>query len=185
MKDIRPINTAYNGYLFRSRTEARWAVFFDALDERYEYEEEGFETEGGIRYLPDFHMLDHNEVYFEIKHENYRVTPKDKEKWHILTMQKPAILYVAFGAPWYDRPLYCVGHKARAEKMHMHCCPECESFHALAFLILCPGCAKLGFVMMQHWPIDNEDWEALQSIWKNDAAFLNAFKSARQARFEF
>lgn len=28
---IKPIETKYKGYRFRSRLEARWAVFFDAL----------------------------------------------------------------------------------------------------------------------------------------------------------
>lgn len=49
----KPIETHYNGYRFRSRLEARWAVFFDALGIKYEYELEGFELAGG-RYLPDF-----------------------------------------------------------------------------------------------------------------------------------
>ena len=30
MREIKAIQTEYNGYLFRSRLEARWAVFFDA-----------------------------------------------------------------------------------------------------------------------------------------------------------
>ena len=31
MSNIKPIETIYNGYRFRSRLEARWAVLFDAL----------------------------------------------------------------------------------------------------------------------------------------------------------
>ena len=31
---IKAIETVYNGYRFRSRLEARWAVFFDALADR-------------------------------------------------------------------------------------------------------------------------------------------------------
>lgn len=50
---IKPIETRYNGYRFRSRLEARWAVFWDALGIDYEYEKEGFDLLG-IRYLPDF-----------------------------------------------------------------------------------------------------------------------------------
>jgi len=50
---IRAIETAYKGYRFRSRLEARWAVFFDALGIEWQYEPEGFELEAG-RYLPDF-----------------------------------------------------------------------------------------------------------------------------------
>lgn len=54
MEKIRPIQTEYNGYLFRSRLEARWAVFFDACGVDWEYEPEGYELGNGIRYLPDF-----------------------------------------------------------------------------------------------------------------------------------
>lgn len=51
--DIRAIETEYRGYRFRSRTEARWAVFFDSFGLDWEYEKEGFELPSG-RYLPDF-----------------------------------------------------------------------------------------------------------------------------------
>ena len=51
--DIRPIDTVYNGYRFRSRLEARWAVFFDHCKEKYIYEHEGFRLPSGP-YLPDF-----------------------------------------------------------------------------------------------------------------------------------
>ena len=53
---IKAKNTVYNGYRFRSRLEARWAVFFDALGVRYEYEPEGFELPNGKSYLPDFRV---------------------------------------------------------------------------------------------------------------------------------
>jgi hypothetical protein len=47
MDEIRPIETEYNGYRFRSRLEARWAIFFAALGVDYEYEPEGFELPSG------------------------------------------------------------------------------------------------------------------------------------------
>lgn len=53
---IKAIETVYNGYRFRSRLEARWAVFFDALGVKYEYEPEGFELPSGQWYLPDFRV---------------------------------------------------------------------------------------------------------------------------------
>ena len=56
--EIKAIETVYNGYKFRSRLEARWAVFFDAAGVEYEYEPEGFVLPSGKRYLPDF--LIHN-----------------------------------------------------------------------------------------------------------------------------
>ena len=39
---MRPIETNYRGCRFRSRIEARWAVFFDALGFEWWYEPEGF-----------------------------------------------------------------------------------------------------------------------------------------------
>jgi len=47
--------TKYAGITFRSRLEARWAVFFDAIDVRWEYEPETFSTEWGD-YTPDFRL---------------------------------------------------------------------------------------------------------------------------------
>ena len=51
---LRPIQTYYKGYKFRSRLEARWAVFFDACGVKWEYEPEGFDLGNGLFYLPDF-----------------------------------------------------------------------------------------------------------------------------------
>jgi len=53
---IKPIETIYKGYRFRSRLEARWAVFFDALGIEWEYEPEGFELGDLGWYLPDFYL---------------------------------------------------------------------------------------------------------------------------------
>lgn len=41
--NFQPIETFYKNYRFRSRQEARWAVFFDELNVKWEYEVEGFE----------------------------------------------------------------------------------------------------------------------------------------------
>lgn len=53
---MQVIETEYNGYKFRSRLEARWAVFFDSLGIKYEYEPEGFLLDDGSMYLPDFRV---------------------------------------------------------------------------------------------------------------------------------
>lgn len=66
MNKFKAIETEYNGYKFRSRLEARWAVFFDSLGIKYEYEPEGFEFEDGTKYLPDFYLPDSNQ-WFEVK----------------------------------------------------------------------------------------------------------------------
>jgi hypothetical protein len=55
MEQIKAIETLYKGFRFRSRLEARWAVFFDVLGLRWDYEPQGFETTFG-RYLPDFFL---------------------------------------------------------------------------------------------------------------------------------
>lgn len=62
---IKPIETYYNGYRFRSRLEARWAVFFDSLGIKYEYEPEGLSI-NGKNYLPDFYLPE-SKQFFEVK----------------------------------------------------------------------------------------------------------------------
>lgn len=75
---IKAIQTAYKGYHFRSRLEARWAVFFDALGMKWEYEPEGFELPGGVRYLPDFKVTnaDGGIIWYEVKPESCAFDPK-------------------------------------------------------------------------------------------------------------
>lgn len=53
---MKAIETTYTGYRFRSRLEARWAVFFDAMGMKWEYEPEGFNLDG-VYYLPDFRVI--------------------------------------------------------------------------------------------------------------------------------
>jgi hypothetical protein len=55
---IQAIETRYAGCRFRSRLEARWAVFFDSLGITWDYEIEGYELPSGKRYLPDFLLPD-------------------------------------------------------------------------------------------------------------------------------
>ena len=51
---MKAIETQYKGYRFRSRLEARWAIFFDELGIRWQYETEGFVLNDKTWYLPDF-----------------------------------------------------------------------------------------------------------------------------------
>ena len=66
--NIQVIETFYDGYRFRSRLEARWAVFFNAACIRYIYEPDGFYKYGdrGEMYLPDFYLPEYD-VYAEVK----------------------------------------------------------------------------------------------------------------------
>jgi hypothetical protein len=59
------IETKYNNYRFRSRLEARHAVFFDTLGIKYYYEHEGYSLDG-VAYLPDF-WLPELDCFVEIK----------------------------------------------------------------------------------------------------------------------
>lgn len=53
---IKAIDTTYKGYKFRSRLEARFAVFLDALGVDWDYEIEGYNLPITGNYLPDFYL---------------------------------------------------------------------------------------------------------------------------------
>jgi hypothetical protein len=65
---IPAIETFYRGCRFRSRLEARWAVFFQTLGLSWEYEPEGFTLSTKVPYLPDFlvHLKD-KPLWAEVK----------------------------------------------------------------------------------------------------------------------
>jgi hypothetical protein len=72
---IKAIETVYAGHRFRSRLEARWAVFFDSMGIRWLYENQGYQladrlgvldTDETINYLPDFWLPDFN-LHAEVK----------------------------------------------------------------------------------------------------------------------
>lgn len=62
------IETQYKGYRFRSRLEARWAVFFDALGIEWRYELDRYFTGTNGTYLPDF-WLPQIRAWVEVKPE--------------------------------------------------------------------------------------------------------------------
>lgn len=99
--DIKPIETEYNGYRFRSRLEARWAVFFDEAGIRYEYEPEGYFLDDGIKYLPDFYLPE-LKAFVEIKHSNLEENAIEKavDKCAILNCSMPEnVVLLCFGDP--------------------------------------------------------------------------------------
>jgi len=67
---MKAIDTFYQGHLFRSRLEARWAVFFDALEIKWEYEADGYDLGGGIWYLPDFWLPEYK-CFAEVKPQQF------------------------------------------------------------------------------------------------------------------
>ena len=112
---ITAIETRYKGYRFRSRLEARWAVFFDALNLRWEYEKEGYELPDGGRYLPDFWLpdlaLDDMEpgIYVEIKPAELEDDGDSRDKAHALGSSGKTII-VFYGLPhWSESGAVCTG----------------------------------------------------------------------------
>jgi len=63
--EIPAISTEYGSDLFRSRLEARWAIFFNELEIKFKYEPVRFELPSGS-YLPDFWLPD-QELWIEVK----------------------------------------------------------------------------------------------------------------------
>lgn len=100
---LRAITTRYKGYAFRSRLEARWAVFFDHLKIRWEYEAEGFELGNGLRYLPDFWLPDWD-LWVEVKPD----APDDvtSEKAARLAAQSEYPIFVTNGMPGQGGTLF-------------------------------------------------------------------------------
>jgi hypothetical protein len=89
---MKAIETRYNNYRFRSRLEARWAVFFDTLGVPYEYEREGFEL-GGVYYLPDF-WLPEQQCWVEIKPESVFPLGDEVKKWQRLAEHQTCFVFV-------------------------------------------------------------------------------------------
>lgn len=72
---FKSLPTYYKGITFRSRLEARWAIVFDELGIKWEYEPEGIEIPfnnfflpitSTFSYLPDFYLPDFDH-YVEVK----------------------------------------------------------------------------------------------------------------------
>lgn len=97
---INAIETYFDGWRFRSRTEARWAVFFKTAGIPFEYELEGFNL-GGIRYLPDFWLPEQN-CWVEIKPDRQEQNTDAEERARRLAKETGQYVYIMYGTP---RPL--------------------------------------------------------------------------------
>jgi len=92
----RAITTRYAGYAMRSRLEARWAVFFDHLGVKWEYEPEGFELGNGLRYLPDFWLPDWK-MWVEVKPSAIDAVTREKARRLVAQTGQP--IYCTEGMP--------------------------------------------------------------------------------------
>jgi len=74
LNEIKAKPTNYKNVLFRSRLEAKWAIFFDELGIKWEYEPEYGDVEFGgflIQYKPDFYLPDYD-LWIEVKAKSLR-----------------------------------------------------------------------------------------------------------------
>lgn len=79
---MRALPSYWNGVVFRSRTEARWAVFFDAINLVWDYEPEGFALPNDTWYLPDF-WLPEMHIWAEVKPRDL-VSEEERERVEML-----------------------------------------------------------------------------------------------------
>lgn len=95
---MKPIETQWKGWRFRSRLEARWAVFFESLGIEFLYEPEPFELPDGTVYLPDFY-LPVIRFFAEVKPAEF--TPEEIYKAEELTRGTGRQLLMLVGQPDY------------------------------------------------------------------------------------
>lgn len=182
MATIKAIETQYNGYRFRSRLEARYAVFFDSLNLRYEYEPEGFELWGGRRYLPDF-WLPELRSWVEIKGR----VPTDAEVslMYDLIGTRNSIGHIFFGLPGeYLGISFCwdlgdsSGGQCAPSDSNWTVCQQCGS---VGIHIDCSH--DLFFDEMFNDPLLFCSCRPETSTY-NDPKLTRAYVAAKQARFE-
>jgi hypothetical protein len=94
---VKPIPTSYDGYRFRSRLEARWAVFFHTLQIDYRYEPEGWDLEG-TWYQPDF-WFPEQDCWIEVK-PSRMLTEDEREKARLLALHSGKEVYILAGDAW-------------------------------------------------------------------------------------
>lgn len=92
---IKAIETIYpwpHGNHYRSRMEARFAVFLDCLKIPFKYEEQGYDLGDGVWYLPDF-WLPTYQFFVEIKARE-RVDDTDIVKTALLAQRSGHAVFV-------------------------------------------------------------------------------------------
>lgn len=187
---IKAIDTPYANHLFRSRLEARYAVYFDELGVSWEYEKEGFDLGNGLWYLPDFYLPKFG-IYAEIKPIKFNFKEHQKCKRLAVLSQKKVIELV--GLPNVNVSTVII------PSQHYVCskCGKVESYDIDGKRIYCECKAKhniiksvneMDAILLLH--SDKPDYKPLyyatyMDDYINDKVIHNAIKKATQARFEF
>ena len=191
MNAITAIPTEYKGYRFRSRLEARWAVFFDACRVSWEYEPEGFALPNGQFYLPDFLLhgcagRSPSDLYVEVKG---KMTKADAEKIRqfsgVIDIDNHEVLnpiLIVAGIPEGDdiRDIEDFCHDWGYNGFPgLKGGPYPFNFETIDgdYFVAHPGINKDG-----QFELFGDDSNYTYD--RDDAATLRAFKLARQARFE-
>lgn len=185
----KPIQTEYHGYRFRSRLEARWAVFFDACRVEWEYEPEGYDLGDGLCYLPDFllHGVEGRaagDLYVEVKG---RMTEKDANK--ILRFVGADLF--SMEPKEYERPLLVVTKIPPGDIREITNFCGWNSYHGKYGVIpfsfdLIDGndiAAHPGVNKEGKFELFGDCFDELQN--RDDRATERAYRMARQARFEY
>lgn len=178
---FKAIDTKYNGYKFRSRLEARWAVFFDQLHVPYLYEPEGFDLDG-VWYLPDFFLQEGialfgsaerlRNVWIEIK-PNLDLDKEEKRKAALFTQRTGYELLLIAGDPGQATTLSLITYQeARGWRMRKVCWVHSQE----TGLHLAP-------VSLLESSDDSDMRRRLQSM-ANARPLTNAFNAARAERFQ-
>lgn len=129
---LKALPTIYGGINYRSRIEARWAVFFDTLGIPFEYEKEGFDLGDDQLYLPDF-WLPQQKFWVEINGADPDEDACDKA--HRLAVASSHEVFVFFGGitlpdSQFGPPVaYAFFPDGGGDSQYMWCqCPNCQKF---------------------------------------------------------
>lgn len=186
---IQAIPTAYNGYKFRSRLEARWAIVMDCLSIKYQYEPEGYQ-QGSLRYLPDFYLPEIR-AFLEVKPTvELALSDSSREKCSMLSKLKPVLLFAGeCGPPKYSETDWHTVKNAAfiftRGVLEYH--TDGESYHPsqVFTFVCCPVCSKSGLSRkgsLYHLDGDCDYHYILNGC--RSFQMQAAFALARRARFD-
>ena len=154
---LKAINTKYNGYNFRSRLEARWAIYFDQFGVEWLYEHEGYDLDGTY-YLPDFYFPKFK-MYAEVKPTDF--TEDEKQKCVLLAKQSMCPVIQLVGAPNIDTIAVIMPHKGRA----CSACGHVEHYDWTASIVKCDCNAE------ERQEIHTTDAEAILLLYCEEESF--------------
>lgn len=198
-QNLKAIETRYAGCLFRSRLEARWAVFLDHFGIAWQYEAQGYECQPRCRlsgttpfwYLPDFWLPDLG-LFAEVKGQ---LTGQEVRR----LLDAAAYLSSPQGGCGGGSDLVVLGSLPRPDAgffqntvpvlLHMHK----GDLNAVPWIGQSSGGSCYGDTLADDENARAPGWDArrviglLLSGWQVSAAdhvFRDAYQAARSARFE-